>query len=83
MAIVPMQDALGLGSEGRMNTPGQAGGNWTWRYTSQMLTVDLVERLRAAAATYGRVKKAPPPPEEDAEVAQSGETAPRAVDDRP
>lgn len=30
-AVVPMQDVLGLGSEARMNTPGVAEGNWTWR----------------------------------------------------
>jgi 4-alpha-glucanotransferase len=30
--IMPMQDVLGLGSEGRMNTPGKLGGNWTWRF---------------------------------------------------
>lgn len=31
--IMPMQDVLGLGSEARMNTPGQPAGNWTWRFT--------------------------------------------------
>lgn len=31
--IMPMQDVLGLGEEGRMNTPGQPAGNWTWRFT--------------------------------------------------
>ena len=30
--IMPMQDVLGLGSEGRMNTPGKPAGNWTWRF---------------------------------------------------
>lgn len=30
-AIVQMQDLLGLGSEGRMNTPSTLGENWTWR----------------------------------------------------
>jgi 4-alpha-glucanotransferase len=30
-AIFPVQDLLGLGSEGRMNTPGREEGNWTWR----------------------------------------------------
>ncbi len=33
-AIVPMQDLLGLGSEGRMNVPGVAAGNWRWRMTA-------------------------------------------------
>ena len=31
LAIVPLQDVLGLGSEARMNTPGTATGNWSWR----------------------------------------------------
>jgi len=30
--IMPMQDVLGLGAEGRMNTPGNPAGNWTWRF---------------------------------------------------
>lgn len=30
--IMPMQDVLGLGAEGRMNTPGKPSGNWTWRF---------------------------------------------------
>ena len=30
-AVLPMQDVLGLGSEARINTPGVAEGNWTWR----------------------------------------------------
>lgn len=30
-AIIPMQDHLRLGSRARMNVPGKAEGNWTWR----------------------------------------------------
>lgn len=33
IAIIPLQDYLGLGSEARMNTPGQKGQNWGWRFT--------------------------------------------------
>ncbi len=32
--VIPMQDILGLGSRCRMNRPGKAGGNWTWRLNS-------------------------------------------------
>jgi 4-alpha-glucanotransferase len=32
MAIVPLQDILGLGTEARMNIPGTATGNWGWRF---------------------------------------------------
>jgi 4-alpha-glucanotransferase len=58
MAIVPMQDVLGLGNEARMNTPGQPGGNWSWRYAPEMLTAELAERLRTLTVLYGRLKPA-------------------------
>jgi len=58
VAIFPMQDVLSLGSEGRMNTPGRAGGNWGWRYTPGMLTAELAERLRSLTTIYGRAKPA-------------------------
>jgi len=35
--IVPIQDLLSLGSEARMNTPGQAVGNWQWRLNREQL----------------------------------------------
>jgi 4-alpha-glucanotransferase len=59
-AIIPLQDVLGVGSEGRMNTPGRASGNWGWRYTQSMLTPALSKRLKELTETYGR---APRPPE--------------------
>ncbi len=31
LCVIPMQDLLGLGSEARMNTPGRALGQWSWR----------------------------------------------------
>jgi 4-alpha-glucanotransferase len=53
-AVFPLQDILGLGSFARMNTPGQADGNWAWRYRSEMLTGELRERLRELTRLYGR-----------------------------
>lgn len=41
LAIVPMQDIIGVGSEGRMNTPSTLGGNWEWRATATRLTTNL------------------------------------------
>ena len=35
--VMPMQDVLGLGGEARMNQPGVAAGNWTWRITDAAL----------------------------------------------
>jgi 4-alpha-glucanotransferase len=45
-AIVPLQDPLGLGSEGRMNWPGRAEGNWAWRCPAGALTDELAARIR-------------------------------------
>jgi 4-alpha-glucanotransferase len=50
LAIVPVQDVLGLGSEARMNRPGQVGGNWSWRLGREQLTPEHALRLRAATA---------------------------------
>lgn len=54
MAIFPLQDVLGLGGEARMNRPGQGGGNWEWRFTSDMLKPDIGERLADMTDTYER-----------------------------
>jgi 4-alpha-glucanotransferase len=54
LAIVPMQDALGLGSEARMNTPGLATGNWSWRLEHGEADEALASRLRQAAEQAGR-----------------------------
>ena len=45
LAIVPLQDVLGLGSDARMNTPSRIGGNWTWRYLPGALKKEYAERL--------------------------------------
>ena len=37
VVIVPLQDVIGLGTEGRMNVPGQAEGNWRWQATEAEL----------------------------------------------
>ena len=46
MAVVPMQDILGLGKEARMNTPSTLGGNWTWRVSADTWTPELAETLK-------------------------------------
>ncbi len=53
-AIIPLQDVLSLGSEARMNTPGVNTGNWRWRFTSDMLTNEIRDRLKEMAEIYGR-----------------------------
>ncbi len=54
LAIVPMQDVLGLDSDARMNTPGQFGNNWIWRLEANQFSEDLQNKLRELALTYGR-----------------------------
>ena len=53
-AIFPLQDALALGSEARMNTPGVASGNWNWRYKASALTDSLASELKELSVLYGR-----------------------------
>jgi 4-alpha-glucanotransferase len=53
-AVCPLQDLLGLGSEARMNVPGRAQGNWSWRFCRSQLEPQLLDRLARLTATYGR-----------------------------
>lgn len=55
VAIVPVQDILGLGSEGRMNRPGATHDNWTWRLRMGALTREHAEKLRRLAEITGRI----------------------------
>jgi 4-alpha-glucanotransferase len=54
LAVAPVQDLLGLGSEARMNVPGTAEGNWGWRLEPGRLTSEHFDRLAALTATYRR-----------------------------
>ncbi len=54
IAIVPMQDILGLDSDSRMNTPATGDGNWQWRLASDALADDLSSRLKELTEMYGR-----------------------------
>ncbi len=52
--LFPIEDVLGLGSEGRMNTPSVASGNWRWRMRKRALTEKAAGRLREMVEVYGR-----------------------------
>lgn len=54
IAVVPLQDVIGLGSEGRMNFPGTVDGNWEWRFTWDMIDPLMTSRLYELTALYGR-----------------------------
>ena len=57
MAIVPMQDLLGLGSEARLNTPSTLGNNWKWRATADQIDNKLAVRLYKYTEMYGRLNR--------------------------
>jgi 4-alpha-glucanotransferase len=52
--MIPMQDLLGLGQEGRMNYPSVAHGNWEWRLLPGQMTDGVAEFLKELTETYGR-----------------------------
>jgi len=54
LAIIPMQDILGLGEEARMNLPATGEGNWEWQLKPGQFSPKLTEKLRAMTETYGR-----------------------------
>ena len=54
LAIIPMQDLLGLGSDARMNTPGTTEGNWRWRLEPGAMSDDLKARFRRVVEETGR-----------------------------
>ena len=55
LAVVPMQDLLGLNGEHRMNLPGSVEGNWTWRFRWEELVDDLAGQLRRVIWYSGRL----------------------------
>jgi 4-alpha-glucanotransferase len=54
LAMIQMQDVLGLGSEARMNMPGTARGSWRWKLEDGALTDELAARLRESTEAAGR-----------------------------
>lgn len=56
MAVIPMQDLLGLGKEARMNTPSVLGGNWTWRVRKEEYSDELAQTLRTMSVNNGRLE---------------------------
>jgi 4-alpha-glucanotransferase len=59
LAVIPVQDVLGLGSEARLNRPGRAVGNWRWRLEPGQLTGGHAARLREETEAAGRLGPEP------------------------
>lgn len=54
IAVVPLQDVLEIGSQGRMNFPGRRHDNWQWRFSEGDLKPDHEQFLLGLARAYGR-----------------------------
>lgn len=58
LAIVPMQDLLGLDNTARMNVPSTIGGiNWKWRMAEDAIDEGLIMKLKKLTKLYGRKGK--------------------------
>ncbi len=63
LAVIPMQDFLSLGSEARMNRPGDPHGNWSWRAQEAQLSAFVADSgnyLKELASLYARSGRAEP-----------------------
>ena len=72
MAIVPMQDLLGLDSKARINIPSTTGGNWRWRATPEQIDNKLAKKLHKCMQMYARLREEP---EEASDKSDAKETA--------
>ncbi len=54
LAIAPLQDYLGLGSEARINTPGKPANNWRWRFRDEQLPGRVIGQVAELAGDSGR-----------------------------
>lgn len=59
LAVIPMQDLLELDSQHRMNIPGTAAGNWTWRFQWAQVSATLSGKLRHMLSLYNRLGEEP------------------------
>ena len=58
LAVAPLQDVLNLGKEARMNVPGCAEGNWSWRCMPEMLSDKAFDWLRELTKSSNRLSSA-------------------------
>ncbi|MBI9033015.1 MAG: 4-alpha-glucanotransferase [Bacteroidales bacterium] len=54
IAIAPMQDILGLGSEARMNKPGTSENNWLWRMQENQFNEEHIKKMKTFTELYQR-----------------------------
>ena len=68
LALAPLQDLFNLGAEGRMNVPGRAEGNWSWRCTEELLSAAAFHGLGDLTKSSNRLPMLPSPATELAEA---------------
>ncbi|MDX1697890.1 MAG: 4-alpha-glucanotransferase [Thiohalobacterales bacterium] len=54
LCILPLQDILGLGTEARMNRPGDDGDHWRWRFDWSQITMETTHHIREMSCHAGR-----------------------------
>jgi len=54
LCVIPMQDHLGIGAEGRMNRPSSPSGNWSWRMKRQDISTETADKIRIFTELGGR-----------------------------
>lgn len=55
LCIIPLQDALGLGSDARFNNPSRTADNWNWRASLDHLNDNRLQLLKSLAEEFNRV----------------------------
>lgn len=54
LAVIPMQDVLGLGGWARMNRPSVIRNNWRWKLEPEQLNGSIAENLADMGEAFGR-----------------------------
>lgn len=57
LAVTPMQEFLGLGTEARINYPSTLGNNWKWRLLPGQFTPELAKRIHRLTQITARSAK--------------------------
>jgi 4-alpha-glucanotransferase len=83
LAVIPVQDALGLEEWARMNTPGAAKGNWGFRLTPGQLSPEVRGRLHEISALFGRNGRKRTFPDGEADAEADADAEPDEAGDAP
>lgn len=54
LVIIPLQDWLRLGTEARMNFPGRPDGNWSWRFSWDQISENLISEIKTFVKIFER-----------------------------